>query len=161
MRASEPKRAAIPPVRQYMTPDPKTLEIADTLLDAVLLLRQSKMRHIPILNEGHVVGVLTDRDIWRFSPTMLLPLSQQDYNRVFEETTVGKVMTRNPLTISPESPLSEAVQLLYKNKLGCLPVVEQDRLVGIITVRDMLRALYEVMDGPADGERGNDALAAE
>jgi len=130
-------------VRDYMTPQPEALEASQNLLDAVLLLRKSGFRHIPVLDQGQLAGVISERDLWRFSPTMLIPLSQQDYNRVFEETSIGKVMTRDPQTIAPDAPLSQAVNLLIQNRLGCLPVMENDVLVGIITVRDMLRALYD------------------
>src|SRR3989337_2693010 len=61
-------------VRDYMTAEPETLEINHSLLDAVLLLRRANLRHIPILENGKLVGVLTDRDVGRFAPTMLLPL---------------------------------------------------------------------------------------
>ena len=132
-------------VRDYMTPQPETLEATQSLLEAVLLLRRTGFRHIPILEQGRLAGVLTDRDISRFSPSMLLPLSQQDYNRVFEETPIGKVMTRNPLSVAPDMPLTKAVHLLKENGLGCLLVVESDQLLGIITVRDMLRVLYDLL----------------
>src|SRR3990170_2916871 len=106
------KALALAEVRDYMTPDPQTLDVQSTLLDAALLLRRAELRHIPILENDRLVGVLTDRDVGRFAPSMLVPLSPQEYNRVFEETPVGKVMTRNPLSISPEAPLAEAVNLL-------------------------------------------------
>ena len=132
-------------VRDYMTPNPETLEVNHSLLDAALLLRRTNLRHIPILQDGQLVGVLTDRDVARFTPTMLLPVSAQEYNRVFEETPVEKVMSRNPLSIASDAPLSEAVELLFRNRLGCLPVLEKNRLIGIITVTDMLRALHDLI----------------
>ena len=63
-------------------------------------------------------------------------------------------MTRNPVSIAPDAPLAEAVNLLYKNKLGCLPVLDGDRLIGIITVSDMLRALHDLISGPDSVEQG-------
>ncbi|MBI2820426.1 MAG: CBS domain-containing protein [Acidobacteria bacterium] len=128
-----------------MTLQVEALEANQSLLDAVLLLRKSGFRHIPVLDQGRLAGVITERDLWRFSPTMLIPLSQKDYNRVFEETTIGKVMTREPQTIAPDAPLTAAVDLMFQNRLGCLPVMEADQLVGIITVRDMLRALNDLI----------------
>ena len=135
-------------VRDYMTAEPETLEVSHSLLDAVLLLRRANLRHIPILEGGRLVGVLTDRDVARFAPTMLLPLAAQDYNRVFENTPVEKVMTRNPVSTAPDAPLTEAVEMLYKNRLGCLPVLENGRVVGIITKADMLRALHDLIAAP-------------
>ena len=131
-----------------MTAEPETLEINHSLLDAVLLLRRANLRHIPILENGKLVGVLTDRDVGRFAPTMLLPLAPQDYNSVFENTSVEKVMTRNPVSTIPDAPLTEAVEMLYKNRLGCLPVLENGSVVGIITKADMLRALHDLITAP-------------
>jgi acetoin utilization protein AcuB len=128
-----------------MTADPETMEASQSLLDAVLLLKRKDVRHIPILENGLLAGVLTDRDIARCAPSMLLPLPPQEYNRVFEETPIGKVMTHSPITIAPDASLAEAVGLVSRNHLGCLPVVEGTKLVGIITVNDMLRALYDIL----------------
>jgi len=139
-------------VRDYMTPDPRTLDVGSSLLDAVLMMRRSELRHIPILENGRLVGILTDRDVGRFAPSILMPLTAQDYNRVFEETPVAKVMTRKLVHTTPDAKLSEAVHLIYSQKLGCLPVLESDRLVGIITVVDMLRALHDII-GDAGGEQ--------
>lgn len=143
--SKQPLRAQ---VRDYMSLGPQTLEVNQTLLDAVLLLRSGGLRHIPILEEGRLVGILTDRDVSRVAPTLLLPLPQQEYNRLFETTLVGKVMTRNPISITPEAPLEEAVELLYNNRVGCLPVLENGRLIGIITRADILRALHDLISNP-------------
>jgi acetoin utilization protein AcuB len=139
-----------------MTESVETIDASQSLLDAVLLLRKSGFRHIPVLEQGRLTGVITERDVWRFSPTMLIPLSQQDYNRVFEETVIGKVMTRDPQTVAPDAPLSEAVERMFQNRLGCLPVMEAGRLVGIITVRDMLRALNDLIASGTSREGASD-----
>ena len=152
---AEPERSKQPllsQVRDYMTSDPQTLDMKSTLLNAVLLLRRSELRHIPILDNDRLVGVLSDRDVARWAPSLLTSLTPQEYNRVFEETPVGKVMTRNPISVSPDAPLAEAVNLMYKHRLGCLPVLEAGRLSGIITVTDMLRALYDLIGSPQEAE---------
>ena len=99
-------------VRDYMTSDPQTLDVQSTLLDAVLMMRRSELRHIPILENDRLVGILTDRDVGRFAPSMLLAVSPQDYNRVFEDTPISKVMTRNLFSTTPEVKLAEAVNLI-------------------------------------------------
>ena len=139
-------------VRDYMTSNPQTLGVESTLLDAVLMMRRSELRHIPILEGDRLVGILTDRDVGRFAPSILVTLSPQDYNRVFEETSVAKVMTRKLVSTTPDAPLSEAVELIHSQKLGCLPVLESGRLVGIITVVDMLRALHDLIGDLGDGQ---------
>lgn len=151
---AEPKQLTQARVRDYMTPDPQTLDINSTLLDAVLLIRRAELRHIPILQDGRLVGILTDRDVGRVSPSVLGAVSPQEYNRFFEETPLGKVMSRNLVSIAPEAPLAEAVNLLYKNKLGCLPVLDGEHLIGIITVLDMLRALHDLIGAPDAAGQG-------
>ena len=151
---AESNQLGLSRVRDYMTSDPQTLDTKNTLLDAVLMLRRLELRHIPILEDGRLIGVLTDRDVGRVAPSMLMGLSPQDYNRVFEDTPVAKVMTRNLLSTTPEAPLAEAVHLLYNHKVGCLPVLEDGRLVGIITVADMLRALHDLVGNLNSAEQG-------
>ena len=144
-RAGTVEQPPVSRVRDYMTAGPETLDAGQSLLEAVLLLRSTGFRHIPILENGGLVGVITERDVWRFTPSMLLPTSAQEYNRVFEETKIGAVMTRDPISIAPDALLAEAAELLSQKKLGCLPVLEDGKLVGIITVRDMLRALHHLL----------------
>jgi acetoin utilization protein AcuB len=151
---AESNQLGLSRVRDYMTPDPATLDSKNTLLDAVLMLRRLELRHIPILDDGRMVGILTDRDVGRVAPSMLMGISPQDYNRVFEDTPVAKVMTRNLLSTTPGAPLAEAVHLLYNHKVGCLPVLEDGRLVGIITVVDMLQALHDLVDDSGSAEQG-------
>jgi len=151
---AEPQQLKQWRVRDFMTSEPQTLETKNTLLDAVLMLRRQELRHIPIMEDARLVGILTDRDVARYAPSMLMGISPQEYNRVFEDTPVAKIMTRNLYHTSPEAPLAEAVHLLYNFKLGCLPVMEDERLVGIITVSDMLRALHDLIASPDSSEQG-------
>jgi acetoin utilization protein AcuB len=130
-------------VGDYMTPEPQTLGIGHSLLDAVLMVRRAGFRHIPIVDDGRLVGLISDRDLARFAPSMLVPLSPEEYNHVFESTEIGKVMNKNPLTTSPGTLLAEAVDLITTNRLGCLPVVENGTLVGILTKADLIRALRD------------------
>jgi len=135
-----------PLVSTFMTAKVQTLSPDDRLLAAALLMRSSHFRHIPIVEDGHLVGILTDRDIQRCTPSLLARVSPEEYNAIFEETEISRVMTREPLKISPDAPLVEAVALLREKKLGCLPVVENGKLVGIITKSDMLSALLRILE---------------
>ncbi len=148
MQPEARKPLAASEVRDYMTPEPETLDVSSTLLDAALLLRRASLRHIPIMEENHLVGILSEGDVARFTPSRLTPLAPQEYNRIFEETPVTKIMTREPIFTAPHTPLVEAVRLLQENRLGCLPVLDDGQLVGIITTSDMLRLLVELMAPP-------------
>jgi len=127
-----------------MTPDPFTLEPEESLMRALELMRLRNIHRIPIVLGGMLMGLLVEGDLKRAEPSMLSQ-SQDDFTRVMEETPISRIMIRNPMTITPGAPLLEAAETLYSTKYGSLPVVEDNRLVGIISANDMLRALTEVL----------------
>ena len=134
-------------VSDYMVHDVTTLEEQTRLLDAVLLIRRSGKRHIPVVDaEGKPIGMVTDRDIARVAPSMLTPMNAEAYNQLFESTPVTKAMSRPPVTIKPEAPIVEAVDMLHMHKVGALVVVNDAGIVvGILTVTDMLGLLHELL----------------
>lgn len=132
-------------VRDFMTSPATTLPHTASLLDAALKLRSTGYRHLPIVDGQRLVGIVSDRDILWFSPSLLGRISQEEYNSIFENTPLERVMSRDPLTVTPTTPLREAAALLYERKLGCLPVVEDGRLAGIITITDMLAILLRFL----------------
>lgn len=122
-----------------------TLEETDSLREAIGVLRKHKIRHAPVVQEGRVVGIVTDRDLKRATPSLLTGIDQDHFDRILEETMVEHVMTRNPSTVAPSMSLKEAATILLDNRFGSLPVLEGDRLVGILTTTDLLRALHEML----------------
>lgn len=133
-----------------MVRDVSTLNDDAHLLDAVLLMRSANLRHVPVVNQGRVVGVLSDRDVQRAAPSIFLKISPEEYNRIFETTPVVKVMTRDPVTVTPKTPLKDAVRIMHEQKFGSLPVVEgENKLVGIVTTTDMLRVLGSLLGATA------------
>ena len=132
-------------VRDIMTPSVITIEPSTLLLDAALMLRASSIRHLPVIEDGQLVGVLSDRDIQRCAPSRLIPITEDGYNAVFAETTVGRVMTREPKTVSSRTPLLEAIAVMQQAKYGCLPVVDDGVLVGILTRGDLINALQRFL----------------
>ena len=94
-----------------------------------------------------MVGLLTDRDIQRCAPSRLIPITEENYNAVFADTTVGRVMARKPLSVSPDTLLSEAIAMMQQSRFGCLPVVENDALVGILTRSDLVDTLHGIVCG--------------
>ena len=134
-------------VRDYMTRKVSSLREDARLLDAALMIRHSGKRHVPVLSaEGKVVGIISDRDVSRLAPSMLAPMGQEEYNEIFEKTPIVKGMTRNPITISPDAPIDDAVSILHSRKIGAILVVENEELVGILTVSDMLGLLHELLN---------------
>jgi acetoin utilization protein AcuB len=136
-------------VSDYMTSNVSTLNDDAKLLDAALLIRRTGKRHVPVLSatDGKVVGIISDRDVSRLSPSILSEQSQEEYNRIFETTPITMAMTTSPITIAPSAPVAEAVQILYTKKIGALLVIEGDELKGIVTVTDMLGLLNELLVG--------------
>ena len=132
-------------VRDIMTTEVTTLQETDTLLDAAMIFARSSIRHLPILRETHLVGVLTERDVKRFSPGILSGTSSEQYNQLMENTVLSKVMTRDPVTLKPDQQVSDAADIFVAKRFGCLPVVEDGRLVGIVTTSDMLRLMAQMM----------------
>jgi acetoin utilization protein AcuB len=133
-----------PTVAEFMTPNPFTLEPEDSLMQALETMRLRGVRRIPIVLAGVLVGLLVEGDLKRAEPSTLSQ-SQEDFNRVMEGTTVSRIMIQSPVTVTPATPLVEAARTLHSTKYGALPVVEDGRLVGIITDNDMLRALIDVL----------------
>jgi acetoin utilization protein AcuB len=136
-------------VRQYMTAQVITLSPDSTMEEAVLLEVKRRIRHIPIVDKGQLVGIVTDRDIKRAMPSLLTGTDRDMHERVTKNTRIAQIMTRSPLTIAPDLPLRQAVTLLQERRIGALPVVEKNRLVGILTESDCLRALAEMLAGEA------------
>jgi acetoin utilization protein AcuB len=132
-------------VRDVMTTDFTTLREDDALLDATLIFARSSFRHIPIMNGTQLVGVVTERDLKHYTPSILSGIGAEEYNRLMESTPLSKIMTRQPVTIEPGKTVSEAAQILFDRRIGCLPVVEGGELKGIITTTDMLNLLLQLL----------------
>ena len=134
-------------VRHVMSRPPVTVQPSTLLLDAALTLRTSAFRHLPVVENGQLVGLLTDRDIQRCAPSRLIPITEDGYNQVFAGTTVARIMTREPISASPELSLSAAIALMQQSRYGCLPVVENGELVGILTRSDLVDTLQRLLSG--------------
>src|SRR5208337_3401443 len=110
-------------VRDLMTTDVTTLQDDEVLLDATLIFARATFRHIPILNGKQLVGIVTERDLKHYTPSILSGIPAEEYNRLMETTPLSKIMTREPVTIEPNKSVYEAAQMLYDGRIGCLPVV--------------------------------------
>ncbi len=135
-------------VRDIMNTSLTTIPLASSLLDAAITMRRSSLRHLPILDAERLVGIITERDVQRCAPSLLSPITQEEYNATFENTPIERVMFRNPVTVTPDSSIRDAVLLMLDRKVGCLPVVEGGRLVGILTRSDLMNLLMNFLPAP-------------
>jgi acetoin utilization protein AcuB len=131
-------------VGQVMTADPVTLGPEETLMRAVEVMRQKRIRRIPIVVADTLVGLLAEGDLKRAQPSAL-SASQDEFNRVMEGTEVSRIMIQNPVTVPEDLLLIDAAQMLHTTKYGALPVTRGGRLVGILTDSDILRCLIDVL----------------
>ena len=119
-------------VSNRMTKDPVTVSPDDLLIQARLKLQKGNFRQLPVVADGQLIGIITDRDM-------------REHAGYLDRTEVKAVMSRKPLSVTPAMTLEAAAQLLLKHKIGGLPVVENVRVVGIITRSDVLQAFLDVM----------------
>ncbi len=142
-------------VRDYMTTTLTCLQESDTLLDATMIFVRSSFRHVPVLNNKKLVGIVTERDVKQFVPTLLTRVTPELYNQVLETTTISRVMTRNLITVSPGQSMFEAAAILHDKRIGCLPVVEKGELVGVITTTDMMKLLVHLLKEKSSNPTGS------
>ena len=132
--------------RRIMQTDVMTLQASESLSKAVEVTTASRIRHLPILDGDRLVGMVSDRDIKRACPSALIEGSEDEFGRVLKQTQVHRIMRRAPVTAGPDAPLAELVRLMLDNRIGAVPIVEGQRLVGIVTESDVLRAFLTLLD---------------
>jgi acetoin utilization protein AcuB len=136
-------------VSDFMTTEVTSLQENDTLLDAAMVFVRSPFRHLPVLRDMKVVGIISERDVKQFAPSLLSRTTAEEYNQIMETTPISRVMIKSPVTLRPDQPIFEAAHLLYSKRIGCMPVVENDELVGIITTTDLVGLLIRILSEKA------------
>jgi acetoin utilization protein AcuB len=128
-------------VRDLMTPTPITVDPETPMLEARQRMMHERIRHLVVVEDARVVGIVTDRDIRLNLPSPATSLSVWEMNFLLSKLSVGGVMSTGVLVVEPDRPLSEAARIMIEHKIGALPVVEAGRLVGIVTESDFVRAM--------------------
>lgn len=131
-------------VRDHMTPDPIVLAPEDTLRRARQLMEEHRLRRFPVLEEGKLVGIVTDRDVRSAGMSSAVMQERRYVEYVLDRIQVGGIMTPHPITVNPETPLKEAAALILEKKIGGLPVVDGEELVGMITETDLIKSLMDL-----------------
>ncbi len=120
-------------VERWMTPHPVCVAPSDTLGKAGALMASGGFRQLPVVANGKLVGIVTDRDL-------------RHYGGNLESTQVAAAMTTCPVMVSPQDTAETAARLIIKHKVGALPVVENGAVVGIISTSDLLKAMLNVLE---------------
>jgi len=139
-------------VRDWMTGNLVTLSPKASVAEALTLCRERRIRHIPIVEEGRLIGIVSDRDLRDASPA----LGDAERASTLQEKRVGDVMTREVSTTVPEESIENVAQEMYELKIGSLPVVaeeDEEKLSGIVTSSDVMRALVTLAGLPEPGYR--------
>jgi acetoin utilization protein AcuB len=125
-----------------------------SLADASALMKQEKVHRLPVLNkEKKLVGLITEKDILYASPSPASSLSIHEMAYLLSRLTVSKIMNKNVVTIEKNTTVEEAARLMVDQDLSCLPVLENGRLIGIITKSDMFKILLELFGARHFGVR--------
>jgi acetoin utilization protein AcuB len=131
-------------VGEMMSVSPVTLSPSASVSEAHTLMQQRHIRHLPVLHDGRLVGMLSDRDIRLVLPSPATSLAVWEIRYLLDKLTVGEVMTSVVRTTAPDCPVTEAVGRMLEHKIGALPVVVDHQVVGILTRTDVLRAFLRL-----------------
>ena len=132
--------------RDWMTSDPKTVEADDFVATAVTLVLENRIRHLPVVRGESLVGIVSDRDLKRAMPSVVAGATAEEYQAFMDETLIEQVMTASPITCTPDTDLVDLMCEFCQHKVGGIPVVEGERVVGIVTQTDMMQAFLKVLE---------------
>ena len=131
-------------VGDWMTRNPITIDDSASIVEAIHLLREKNIRRLPVMRQGKIIGLVTEKMLLGYMPTKATTLDQWELHYLLSKTPVTAAMNPKPHTVRPETPLAEAARLLHDRKLnGVIVVDEQGDLVGIMTTTNALEALIQ------------------
>ncbi len=140
-------------VRKKMKRDLVTITKDERMTIAKKILQEKNIRHLPVVDGKKLIGLVTNLDIRKAEASPATSLEIRELHYLLDKIKVSEIMTRNVITIHPDTSVEEAATLLHDNKIGCLPVVEDGNLVGIITENDVMEIFIQVMGLKEKGSR--------
>jgi acetoin utilization protein AcuB len=123
------------------------------IVDALNLMKRERIRRTPVIKDGRLVGIVSDKDLLNASPSPATSLSVWEMNYLLSKITVKDVMSRKVLTVTENTPIEEAARIMADNKIGGLPVVRSEQVVGIITETNLFKIFLELMGAREPGVR--------
>jgi acetoin utilization protein AcuB len=148
-------------MREKIQRNPVTISPEASFFEARSLIHEKGIRHLPVVDKNnHLVGIITDRDIREAAPSDATLLSVQELNYLLGKLKVRSIMTPKEklITITPDTIIEEAVQLMHDHKIGCLPIIEGKKLYGIFTETDALAHFVDIFGVKVKGTRLTIAL---
>lgn len=131
-------------VSRWMSKKVYTVVPSDRLVDAFEIMQERRIRHIPVVEKGKLVGIISDRDVRIYLPTRVhLEGASSAYSKTLMQTTIKSVLKSKPITVSSASTIREAAEIMCREKVGALPVVDDAKLVGIVSAEDVLWAFVD------------------
>ena len=132
-------------VKNWMSKNVITVDVNESLLDAIKLLKQNDIGRLPVMKKGKLVGIVTDRDVKRASGSDATSLEVHELLYLLSTLKIEKIMTKDPITIPPDFTIGEIAQVLFENRISGLPVVDdQGRVLGIVTQDDLFKAMMSL-----------------
>lgn len=138
-------------VERWMTRNPVTIEADASIVEAIHLLTEKSIRRLPVMKQGKLIGLVTEKMIKEYTPSKATSLDTWEINYLLSKTPVTEAMNAEPCKVTPDTPLTDAAQLLHDRKLnGVLVVNAAGDLVGILTTTNALEALIAICRNPAE-----------
>ena len=132
------------PIRDIMSTQVKTLDRNDTLELAQDIMTQKRIRHFPVVDADRVVGVMSQRDLVHATLGSVMQYGERAERAFLTTVAVKDVMSEPPVTISPDDTIQKAAHLMVEQQIGCLPVIEKEKLIGMVTETDILRVVVKL-----------------
>ncbi|MBC9785755.1 CBS domain-containing protein [Heliobacterium chlorum] len=128
-------------VEEIMIRDVSVVKADTSVFDALTLAEKMRVRHLPVVEENEVIGIISDRDLRDVKPSVLC----SEKLDILTSTYVKDIMHAQVVTVHPLDAIEDAARMIYEHRVGCLPVVQKGKLVGIVTTSDLLHALVDLM----------------
>ena len=121
--------------------------------DALNLMKKEQIRRVPVVKNGKLAGIVSDKDLLNASPSPVTTLSIWEMNYLLSKITVSEVMSKNVMTVTEDTPIEQAARIMADNKIGGLPVMRDGNVIGIITETDLFKVFLELLGARESGVR--------
>ncbi len=140
-------------VSDWMTRKVSTIQPEESVSDAIRIMKEKGVKHLPVVKAERLKGIVSDRDIKEFSPSKATTLDVYELHYLLAKARVKEIMKTKVITATPDMAVEEAAKSMYDFNIGCLPVLQDEKVVGIITDKDIFRALVDITGVRHGGHR--------